>query len=181
MHSIYRGFLSVLYILALLSVASCRISYSNSLNEELGKLDNALEAAEEYVHAKEQKISTIENMLNSRGVNDLQKYHIYGQLFDEYEAYQFDKAKEMLEHQESVAESLNNLSLKNDALLDKAMLYINAGLYLETYEIFEQLDTTSFDRQQMVAWPLWRSISISSFIIASFSMYISLPGIYASG
>ena len=177
MHSIYRGFLSVLYILALLSVASCRISYSNSLNEELGKLDNALEAAEEYVHAKEQKISTIENMLNSRGVNDLQKYHIYGQLFDEYEAYQFDKAKEMLEHQESVAESLNNLSLKNDALLDKAMLYINAGLYLETYEIFEQLDTTSFDRQQMVAWYNARQKFLSDYHEYVSSSSVDVPDI----
>ena len=147
MHSIYKGFLGLLRILILLLVTSCRVSYSNSLNEELDKLDNALKAADEYVHAKEQKISTIENMLNSRGVNDLQKYHIYGQLFDEYEAYQFDKAKEMLEHQESIAESLNNVSLKNDALLDKAMLYINAGLYLETHEVFEQLDTTCFDRK----------------------------------
>lgn len=172
MHSIYKGLLGLLCMISIFLATSCRVSYSNSLNEELDKLDNALKAADEYVHAKEQKISTIENMLNSRGVNDLQKYHIYGQLFDEYEAYQFDKAKEMLEHQESIAESLNNVSLKNDALLDKAMLYINAGLYLETHEVFEQLDTTCFDRKQMVAWYNARQKFLSDY-----HEYVSSSGV----
>lgn len=177
MHSIYKGLLGLLCMISIFLATSCRVSYSNSLNEELDKLDNALKAADEYVHAKEQKISTIENMLNSRGVNDLQKYHIYGQLFDEYEAYQFDKAKEMLEHQESIAESLNNVSLKNDALLDKAMLYINAGLYLETHEVFEQLDTTCFDRKQMVAWYNARQKFLSDYHEYVSSSGVNVPDI----
>lgn len=177
MHSIYKGLLGLLCMISIFLATSCRVSYSNSLNEELDKLDNALKAADEYVHAKEQKISTIENMLNSRGVNDLQKYHIYGQLFDEYEAYQFDKAKEMLEHQESIAESLNNVSLKNDALLDKAMLYINAGLYLETHEVFEQLDTTRFDRKQMVAWYNARQKFLSDYHEYVSSSGVNVPDI----
>ena len=177
MHSIYKGLLGLLCMISIFLATSCRVSYSNSLNEELDKLDNALKAADEYVHAKEQKISTIENMLNSRGVNDFQKYHIYGQLFDEYEAYQFDKAKEMLEHQESLAERLGNISLRNEALLDKAMLYINAGLYLETHEVFEQLDTTSFDRQQMVAWYNARQKFLSDYHEYVSSSGVNVPDI----
>ena len=138
MHIAERLVLRTLLIVAMSFLTSCRITHHSPFEDDLEKIDAALNMADEYVHAKEQKIRTIENMLNSRGVNDLQKYHIYGQLFEEYEAYQFDKAKEMLENQEEIAECLGNLSLKNDALLDKAMLFINAGLYLETHQVFKE-------------------------------------------
>lgn len=124
MHIAERLVCRTLLIVAISFLASCRSIHQSPFEGDLEKIDAALAMADEYVHAKDQKISTIENMLNSRGVNDLQKYHIYGQLFEEYEAYQFDKAKEMLENQEAIAEGLGNLSLRNDALLDKAMLFI---------------------------------------------------------
>lgn len=172
MHIAERLVLRTLLIVAMSFLTSCRITHHSPFEDDLEKIDAALNMADEYVHAKEQKIRTIENMLNSRGVNDLQKYHIYGQLFEEYEAYQFDKAKEMLENQEEIAECLGNLSLKNDALLDKAMLFINAGLYLETYEVFGQLDTTSFNAEQMVEWYNARQKFLSDY-----DEYVSSSGV----
>ena len=172
MHIAERLVLRTLLIVAISFLTSCRITHHSPFEDDLEKIDAALNMADEYVHAKEQKIRTIENMLNSRGVNDLQKYHIYGQLFEEYEAYQFDKAKEMLENQEEIAECLGNLSLKNDALLDKAMLFINAGLYLETYEVFGQLDTTSFNAEQMVEWYNARQKFLSDY-----DEYVSSSGV----
>ena len=109
MHIAERLVFRTLLIVAMSFLTSCRITHHSPFEDDLEKIDAALNMADEYVHAKEQKIRTIENMLNSRGVNDLQKYHIYGQLFEEYEAYQFDKAKEMLENQEEIAECLGNL------------------------------------------------------------------------
>ena len=147
--SVYRN---IIVLSAVLSLASCNIIHQSPFEDDLRRLDEALDMSDEYLHAKSQKISTIENMLNSRGVADLQKYHIYGQLFQEYAAYQFDKAKEMLEHQEEIARRLGNISLVNDALLDKALLYINAGLYLETENIFGQMDTLAFDKGQQIEW-----------------------------
>jgi hypothetical protein len=97
MHIAERLVFRTLLIVAMSFLTSCRITHHSPFEDDLEKIDAALNMADEYVHAKEQKIRTIENMLNSRGVNDLQKYHIYGQLFEEYEAYQFDKAKELLE------------------------------------------------------------------------------------
>lgn len=172
MHIAERLVCRTLLIVAISFLASCRSIHQSPFEGDLEKIDAALAMADEYVHAKDQKISTIENMLNSRGVNDLQKYHIYGQLFEEYEAYQFDKAKEMLENQEEIAECLGNLSLKNDALLDKAMLFINAGLYLETYEVFGQLDTTSFNAEQMVEWYNARQKFLSDY-----DEYVSSSGV----
>lgn len=166
-----------LYVIVLFGAFSCTIVDNSPFGEDLERIDDALKMADEYDHAKDQKISTIENMLNSRGVNDLQKYHIYGQLFDEYEAYQFDKAKEMLERQEAIADDLGNLSLRNDALLDKAMLFINAGLYLETHDIFDQLDTNSFDQQQMVAWYNARQKFISDYDEYVSSSSVEVPDV----
>ena len=178
MHIVERlVFRTLLIIVALPFLASCRNIHQSPFEDDLEMIDAALTIADEYLHAKEQKISTIENMLNSRGVNSLQKYHIYGQLFEEYEAYQFDKAKEMLENQESIAESLGNVALRNDALLDKAMLFINAGLYLETYEVFGQLDTTSFDAVQMVEWYNVRQKFLSDYDEYVSSSSIKVPDV----
>ena len=139
-------------LLAAVLSCSCAGVSESPYSAVLERLDAELENAADFVHVKEQKISTVENLLNSRGVTPLQQYHIYGQLYDEYVAFQFDKAKEMLEHQERLADEMNDRSLKDDALLEKAMLYTTAGFYLEASHVFEQLDTTAFDAGQKIAW-----------------------------
>ena len=145
-----RYFLSLVIAFALVSCSS--FQYGNPCSDKLGELDITLEKSDDYVDAKEERISTIENLLHSRGVTELQQYHIYGQLYDEYVAFQFDKAKEMLEHQERIADSSGRDDLKNDALLKKAHLFTTAGLFLEAENIFHQLDTSVLDRGQMIAW-----------------------------
>ena len=177
MHISRRLIRRITFMAALVLTVSCSFAEQSPFEEDLERIDEALKMTDEYVHAKEQKISTIENMLNSRGVNSLQKYHIYGQLFEEYEAYQFDKAKEMLERQESIADALGNPSLRNDALLDKAMLFINAGLYLETHEVFELLDTTSFDADQKVQWYNARQKFLSDYDEYVSSSSIKVPDV----
>ena len=166
---------SFLFLL-IFSLSSCKMIQQSPFEDDLSRLDEVLSMADEYVQAKEQKISTIENLLNSRGVADLQKYQIYGQLFEEYEAYQFDKAKEMIEHQERLAVKLENPFLLNDALLDKALLYINAGLYLEVDGIFEQLDTMSFDRRQKTEW-----YNAMQKFLSDYDEYVSSSGVKVKG
>lgn len=145
-----------LFFYALLSIsvllASCDRSIDRAYSDDLDHLDEVLTDADEYVHIKEQRISTINNMLNSRGVTPLQQYHIYGQLYKEYQAYQFDKAKEMLDHQEVLALEMKDVDLLNNTLLEKAMLLTTSGFFLEADKVFESLDTLSFDKDQKVIW-----------------------------
>ena len=141
-----------LVVLTSLMAVSCTNSRECAYEKELIRIDQALERSEEYVRIKEQKISTIENMLHSRGVTPLQQYHIYGQLYLEYQPFQFDKAKETLESQYDLAEKIDNDSLRFSTMLDMAMLLTTAGFYLEADETFAQIDTTSLCVEQMVEW-----------------------------
>ena len=69
--------LSLLFLSAVI-IAACSRTEERPYSADLDRLDEALARAGEYVGIKEQKISTIENMLHSRGVTPLQQYHIYG-------------------------------------------------------------------------------------------------------
>ena len=140
------------FYLCLLFAVSCACDNECVYERQLICIDEALERADEYVNMKQQKISTIENMLNSRGVTPLQQYHIYRQLFIEYQPFQFDKAKETLEHQLVIAGELANDSLLHCTMLDMAMLHTTAGFYLEADDIFAQIDTASLTLDQKVYW-----------------------------
>lgn len=143
--------LSVVFVLCLLLV-SCSTDTDSVHEPHLAKLDDVLEMAEEYVIVKEHRISTIDNMLQSRGVTMLQQYHIYGQLYEEYHTFQFDRAKNALENQIQLAESLKDRKLKNDSMLKKALLLTKAGFFLEADKVFDTLDTLKLTDGQMVEW-----------------------------
>ena len=145
-----------LIIFSIIALASCTPYHESAYESELRRIDEQLERSDEYFHLKQQKISTIENMLHSRGVTPLQQYHIYGQLFLEYQPFQFDKAKEMLEHQLEIADQLGDRSLVNDALLNKALIFAMAGFYQEADDVFSMIDFSSLDAGQRVQWYIAR-------------------------
>ena len=134
------------------TLASCSGNYEHPMELELQRVDNALEHMSEYVALKESRISVIEESLDSPDITLHQKYGIYGRLYEEYAPYQFDKAREMLEMQENIADSMADQSLKTTALLNKAFLLTTSGLYHEADQTFSQLDTLSFDYQQKILW-----------------------------
>ena len=143
---------SVSTIFSLLLAVSCVHTYRHPLASELERLDSELARMEEYVNEKEAKISTIEGLLASDDLSLEQKYGLYGQLYQECVAYQFDKAKDILESQEQIAAALEDRSLMNSAVVEKAMLFTTAGMFLEAQELFQQLDTTTFDYHQKISW-----------------------------
>jgi hypothetical protein len=146
----FRGVVAV--ILFGFLAQSCNITKESVYEDYLDRLDSTLEMAPEYVRAKEQRISSIENMLHSRGVTPLQQYQIYHQLYNEYFAFQFDKAKDALDNQIAISEELDDRDMKNDAMLDKALLLTNAGFFFEANKVFDALDTLALNKEQMVRW-----------------------------
>lgn len=134
------------------TLASCSGKYEHPMEDALREVDQALEDMHEYVALKENRISTISESLSAADLTLQQKYAIYGRLYEEYVPYQFDKAREMLEMQERIADTLADQSLKTTALLNKAFLLTTSGLYHEADQTFSQLDTLSFDYQQRILW-----------------------------
>ena len=101
----------------LLVLASCAKGYEHPMESELRRVDEVLDEMDEYVALKESRINTIRESLTDTGLTLNQKYSIYGRLFEEYAPYQFDRAREMLEMQEMIADSLSDVSLRTTATL----------------------------------------------------------------
>ena len=143
--------LFIISISALL-LASCSEGYKHPMESELARVDQALESMSKYVELKENRINTIMEPLADESLPLAQKYTIYGRLYEEYAPYQFDKARQMLEIQEQIADEIGDASLKTTATLNKAFLLTNGGMYLEAHNTFDQLDTLTFDYQQKILW-----------------------------
>ncbi len=156
--------------------ASCIRTPESPFEEDLKRLDEAISMADRYMEVKRQKISTIENMLHSRGVSPLQQYHVYGELFKEYAPYQFDKAKEALDSQIRLAEELGDRRLKDDALIDKAHILTMAGYYHEAEKLFNQIDTLALDAGQMSNWYMARQKFLYDYNEYVSTSKFSVPG-----
>lgn len=125
----------------------------SDIDEEIEKLDRALDLADEYVSTHNVKVMTIENMLHSRGVSLEQQYEIYGQLYDQYVAFQFDKAMQMLARQAELAEELNDRRKIADVTLSRAMLYTTSGMFFEANILLSSsIDTTVLTRPQLIEY-----------------------------
>ncbi len=158
---------------AVLSVClvSCTGSADSPFEDDLKRLDEAISMADQYMRIKEQKISTIENLLHSRGVSPIQQYHIYGELYKEYEAYQFDKAKEALDSQIRLAEEIGDSDLLENALIEKSHILTMAGYYHESENLFNQIDTSDLNESQMIEWYMARQK-----FLYDYHEYVSVSG-----
>lgn len=143
----FSAVFSILFLLC-----ACGVSDEGPLAEELEQLDRTIAMMDEYVKAREKRISAIEDMLASPDVSLNQQYQMYGRLYDEYVAFQFDKAREVLECQENIALQIGDESLRRSATLEKAMLFTTAGMFLEAQTVFSQLDTAALDPAQKISW-----------------------------
>lgn len=147
-----RGISLIILCLAAIMALSCKRIGKESASECLRNLDAVLSTADEYVRIKEQRICSIENMLHSRGVSLHQQYDIYGQLYDEYEAFSFDKASDVLDKMEQIASELQSPEMLNDVYLDEAFLLTAGGFYLEADKVFSVLDTCVLNDRQKLKW-----------------------------
>lgn len=81
----------VLYLLASLGMLNAAAE-KYSREDDLERLDRAIEKSGEYTAHLFHQISSIESMLYARGSEGRQQYDVYRSLFDIYKYFQFDKA-----------------------------------------------------------------------------------------
>lgn len=141
------------FLAILLSVLPAVPVFAQSMEELLVILDGTIAHADRYQAEKEVRIKTIENQLHSRGIGAEQRFAIYGQLYDEYLTYNFAKASEALDNQETAAIELGDRVLLNEVLLSRAMINATGGRYLEASNILHsQIDTTILTDDQKIRY-----------------------------
>ena len=122
-------FLVCAAVLTAAAVSCEEIVPETELSATLRVLDQALEHSQEYVNVRQLEISSLQNMLNSRGVNLRKEYEIYGELFNLCSSFNFDQAKDAATRQLEIAEQLHDPYLVNRSLLSLSMLNAKSGLY----------------------------------------------------
>lgn len=117
----------------------------------LNDLDRTLDAAKQFVNARESNIDNIRKMLESKNINPQQRYDIYKSLYKQYLSYQFDKAMEMLDRRYELSSQMQNQKLMLDDQIDRAMLYATSGMYYEAGEMLNnEIDTLSLEDTQWI-------------------------------
>ena len=87
-----KRFSSAVIVSASLLAAAAFPSPAQTKEVLLQELDKTISESEKYVSDKLLRIKTIENNLHSRGVSPEKQYEIYGELFDEYQTFNYGKA-----------------------------------------------------------------------------------------
>ena len=138
-------------LLALSSVFTAATSSAQS--DILADLDRTLDSSQSFVDAHSLNIKGIEDMLLQSDLSLTQRYNICDRLYDEYFAFQFDKAMAMLDERYRLAKAMNNHNLVADVHIDRAMLYTISGMYFEASDILEDdIDTLMLNSKQLIAY-----------------------------
>lgn len=141
------------YFVGVVSTLLCVISGTTAYAQRdvLIELDHTLDAAEGYIDVRYAQIRSLEAMLNNYELSPLQRYNIYDNLYNEYFAFQFDKALESLDMRYDIASKMGSRELMMDVQIDRAMLYTTSAMFLEAEEILEQgIDTLSLQPDQLI-------------------------------
>lgn len=117
----------------------------------LKELDQMLATADNFVKVREAHIANIESMLNTQGITPMQKYNIYKNLYNEYRAFQFDHAMEMLDNRYELSQAMGNRSLMADDQIERALLYASSGMFFEAGKVLDhEIDTLHLSREQLI-------------------------------
>lgn len=117
----------------------------------LKELDQMLATADNFVKVREAHIANIESMLNTQGITTMQKYNIYKNLYNEYRAFQFDHAMEMLDNRYELSQAMGNRSLMADDQIERALLYASSGMFFEAGKVLDhEIDTLHLSREQLI-------------------------------
>ena len=139
------------FILILLTLCSAG-TVPRGFYRELDNLDATLQMAAEFHAAKDQLLSTLRERAADPSTPAATAYELWGQLYKESFPYSFSIAADALEKQDSIVRRLGDGHKKTDVLMRRAMLLCVTGMYLESYNISQQIDTTAFDAAQTLDW-----------------------------
>ncbi len=129
------------------------VTTASAQRDILADLDRTLDSSQNFVDAHSLHVKGVEDMLLESNLSLNQRYNICDRLYNEYFAFQFDKAMAMLDERYRLAAAMSSHNLMADVFIDRAMLYTISGMYFEASDVLENdIDTLRLDGKQLVEY-----------------------------
>jgi hypothetical protein len=118
-------------------------AYSSAKTDSLlAQLKVELSKIRIYDSQKEFRISKLKAKLEATPKGDYAtQYNICSQLYDEYKSYQFEKAYTCTQRMMAISKASRSLTRENDAKIKTAFLLVSSGMFKETFESLDQINT----------------------------------------
>jgi hypothetical protein len=118
-------------------------AYSSAKTDSiLRQLKIELSKRKIYDDQKELRIRKLKATLESTAKNNYNaQYDICGKLYEEYKVYQFDSAYVYTQKLLVISKATNNVSRQYDTKIKIAFLLLSAGMFKETFESLNQINT----------------------------------------
>ncbi|MDD4516868.1 DUF6377 domain-containing protein [Massilibacteroides sp.] len=113
------------------------VSAVNEINTLLKNLDDAIESRSIYLQERENRINEIKKQIQITSVDDETLYNVYGDLFEEYKAFQMDSALSIANARIAVAERIGEQNKNLIASMNLAEVLIGTGMYKEAFDILD--------------------------------------------
>ena len=144
--------LCVRCVLALVLVSSLMSEAgATSPGDRFSRLDSLINARPSIVAEKEKRLSLMKERLATVR-EPLQRYETYKGLYEEYAAYQYDSAYSCVSQCISLAQSMDDARLLNEARLCLAHILSTACLMEKAQQTLNQIDTSSLTPDQLVQY-----------------------------
>lgn len=111
-------------------------------------LDNAIDSSTYYIDARQRRIKSLRNELHGVASGH-EQYRISFALFEEYRSFKNDSAVAYLNRCISIAARLGERRSENDCRARLAFQCSTTGMYPESFELLNSIDTAALDRDGM--------------------------------
>lgn len=142
----------VYYILFLLLTSSVSLSAKQmECRAALKRLDDIINKKETYQLQKEKEIDGLKVQL-AHSVDPVDKYRLYGSLFDAYLHYQADSALHYINNRKEILPQLNRPELENELIINRATVLGVMGMYIEAMEELKRIHPEKLDERMLLSY-----------------------------
>ncbi|MDD3322631.1 MAG: DUF6377 domain-containing protein [Paludibacter sp.] len=138
-------------------VLSMSLFAKNDIDSLLKVLDNSVDNYKVFSNQKEQQLNKLKDLLLYTK-HDIQKYPIYGKLFDEYRIFNSDSALVYARKKIEIAERLKNHEYLTDARLNLADIMGIMGMYKEAMDVLQEVDISRYSYLKTYYFHIYRLV-----------------------
>lgn len=125
----------------------CPLYGKDDLKSMSAYLDHIIDNKEQFVKEKQNKINSLQKLLENKGSSFEYEYKINLELYNEYNKFKLDSAIYYAERNIRIAESLNSQNLKYSSEINLASVYSYSGKFLESERILKSLDSHKLPKE----------------------------------